>query len=154
MAAERMLTLYEAACAAYGVGSGQIDLEEGVGIDGGLTGRHHAVSRQNSIGSSPSQALRCGPGENPVRYNTDIVCLKGEMMLGQMKLEDSEARMLARVLLSRRLLKMGALLEELKGIIEGLWNENWAQLTDTLRTCEVSITGTIDKVVVLVGQLR
>jgi hypothetical protein len=159
MVADRVLALYDAACVTYGIvhsdgasGYGSATASAiTITASGGAGGGAGGSGAANAPGSS--QALR-SDGHATVSAARQIVCLKSDMVLGQLELEDSDARLLARALLSRRLLRLGTLLEDLKEIVVGLWSENWAQQADTLRACEASISATIDRLVTLVGQLR
>jgi hypothetical protein len=152
MAADRVLALYDAACATYGIAH-----NDGAGAYVSATASAATIATPGGVGAGggggaieASQVALRGDGPASARQ---IVCLKSDVVLGQLELEDLDARLLARALLSRRLLRLGALLEDLKEIVVGLWSENQAQ-ADTLRACEVSISATIDRLVTLVGQLR
>lgn len=128
MVAEQVLALYEVACSTYAISQ----------LDSG-TGDHP------------------GPGysAHATRPSTDRwVCQKSRMMLGQLELEEHDAKLLARVLLNRDLQKLGVLLEDLTEMVGELWSETWAQQTGTLRACEASISLTMEKLMILISQLR
>lgn len=155
MVADRVLALYEAACAAYGIAPNDVVTATAV-----IASSNSTASGSGSSGGAAVMAARDAADEGRTSANSarspraesrQVVCLKSDMVLGQLELEESDARLLARTLLNRRLLRLGALLEDLKEIVVEL---NWAQQTDMLRACEKSITGTIDRLVTLVGQFR
>lgn len=137
MVAERILALYEAACSTYAI----TQLDSGMG------------SREDSPRSSSSVALHARRPV-PESHPQQIVCLKSKMTFGKMELEGSNAKLLARILLSRSLLKLVTFLEDLKEVIEKLWNKDCAHQTDTLKACETSIACVMDKLIVLIGEIR
>lgn len=75
-------------------------------------------------------------------------------MLGQLGPEGNDAKLLARILLNRDLQKLGVLLENLKEMVGELWSETWARQTGTLQACEASISLTMEKLMILISQLR
>ena len=137
MAAERVLAFYEAACLTYGIT--QLDSEMSSHQEGPPT-------------SSPVSFHARRPGLDCVPQQ--VMCLKSNMKLGRMDLEGSNAKSLVRSLLSRRLLKLCTLLEDLKDTIGDLWHMDWAQQTNILKTCERSTACIIDKLVILIGEIR
>ena len=138
MAAERIIALYEAACLTYGI----THLDSGMG--------NHEDRQQSSSSVSLHSRRAIGMESSP----RQVMCLKSKMRFGKMELDGSNATLLVRTLLSRRLLKLCALLGDLKEMIEKLWHKDWAQQTDALKACERSTTFILDKVVVLIGEVR
>ena len=138
MAAERLIALYEAACLTYGI----------IHLDSGMS-RHG-----DGQVSSSSTSLHSRRASGIEKFSRQVMCLKSEMRLGTMELDGSNAALLVRFLLSRRLLKLCALLGDLKEMIEKLWHKDWAQQTDALKVCERSTTFIMDKVMVLIGEIR
>jgi hypothetical protein len=131
-AAERMLILYTAACEAYGLAGG---MEEGTGTAGaGLNARFH------------------GSLDVAQTSTEQVVCVHSGMKLGQLALEGEDAKLLARVLLSRSLVKFGALLEDqnvLASCGSDMTNQN-----SVLGACEASIAETMEKLTILAGLIR
>ena len=136
VAAERTLTLFEAACATYAV----------THLDSGMS-THQNDPRNTSVSL---QGRRLGLEDSPKH----VVCLKSKMTFGTMEIDGTNAKLLARVLLSRSLLKLCSLLSDLKGTIGKLWDQEWAQQTDILKACETSIAGITDKLIILIGEIR
>ena len=87
-------------------------------------------------------------------FPLQVVCLKSTMKFGEMELDGNSAKLFVRTLLNRRLLKLCALLRDLVALTEKLWRKACAPQTDTLKACERSTTFTMDKVVVLIGEVR
>jgi len=106
-----------------------------------------------SQGAQPAATLSAGAGAG-TGSNNSVVCRTSKMTWGDVELQGEDARLLAKVLLRRRLTSLGALLGELREILAGVWNKNWAQQTDSFRACEASLMASMDKLVTLVGQLR
>lgn len=138
MAAERIFALYEAACLTYGITQS----------DPGMSS--HRDSPQNSSQISFHNRRASGMGSFPQQ----VVCLKSTMRFGEMELDENTAKLLVRTLLSRRLLKLCALLGDLKELIEKLRHKDWAQQTDALKACERSTVFMVNKVLVLIGEIR
>ena len=137
-AAERILALYEAACLTYGITQ----------VDSGMSS--HRESPQSSSSISFHTKGMSGTEASPQQ----LLCVKSTMKFGQMELNGNYAKLLVRILLSRRLLKLCSLLEDLKQSIRRLRREDGAQHTDILKVCERSTNFTMDKVVVLIGEIR
>jgi hypothetical protein len=76
------------------------------------------------------------------------------MRWGNAELDWGDARLLAKVLLRRRLMSLGAHLEELREMLARIWHIDWTRQTDMLRTCESSISSAMYKLTVLIGQLE
>ena len=138
MAAERILALYEAACLTYGITQ----------LDSGMSSHR---DRPQSLSPTSFHSRRTSGVES---FPQQVVCLKSTLKFGEMELEGNNAKLLVRTLLSRRLLKLCALLGDLKELTEKLWQNDWAQQTDALKASERSTTFMMDKVVVLIGEIR
>ncbi len=138
MAAERIFALCEAACLTYGITQ----------LDSGMSSHRDSPQSSSPISLHPRRT------SGMESFSPQVVCLKSTMKLGKMELDGNDAKLFVRTLLSRRLLKLCALLEELKELAEKLWHKDWAQQTDALKACERSTTFTMDKVVVLIGEIR
>ena len=138
MAAERVLALFEAASVTYGVV--QSDSEMSNDQDGGQSSSPLSLHtrRLSGLESVPQQ----------------VVCLKSTMKFVKMELDASNAKLFVKVLLSRRLLKLCSLLEDLKEVIGRLWHKDWAQQTNTLKACQTSTAFIMDRLVVLIGEIR
>ena len=138
MAAERIFALYEAACLTYGITQ----------VDSGMS------NHRDSPHSSSPIYLHTRRPSGIESFPKQVVCLKSTMKFGKMELDGNDAKMLVRSLLSRRLLKLCALLGELKELTDKLWHKDWAQQTDTLKACERSTSFAVDQVVALIGDIN
>ena len=135
--AERILALYEAACSTYAIT--QPDSAMGSGEGSPRSPSSVALHARRPVPQSPPHQL---------------VCLKSKMTFGKMELEGPNAKLLARILLSRSLLKLMTLLEDLKEMIEKLWNNDCAHQADILKACGTSTATVMDKLIVLIGEIR
>ena len=138
MAAEKIFALCEAACLTYGI----------TRLDSGMS------SHRDSPQSSSPFSLHIGRTRGIESFPKEVVCLKSTMRFGKLELEGDNATLLVRSLLSRRLLKLCALLGDLKELTPKLWQNDWARQTDTLKACERSATFTLDQVVALIGDIN
>nr|QTE76011.1 ScyR11 [Scytalidium album] len=130
--AEQVLGVYEAAGLAYDIASSSSSSPDYAGDD------------DAGVEMSERQSKEAG----------ELTCEKSEMRIGQLELEGREAKLLARVVLKRRVAKLGGLLEELKEVASELWGEGWTQGTGTLRVVEERIGGVMERLVNLLGMLR
>lgn len=138
MAAERIFALCEAACLTYGI-----------------TQLYSAISGHRDTPQSLSPiSLHNGRTNGMESFPQQVVCLKSTMKFGEMELDGNSAKLLVRTLLSRRLLKLCGLLRDVIELTEKLQHKDWAQQTDTLKACRRSTTLTMDKAVVLIGEIR
>ena len=138
MAAERVLALFEAACVTYGVV--QSDFGIGNDPDGGHDFSPSSLhSRRLSELNSVAQP---------------VICLKSTMKFGQMELNGSNAKLFVKALLNRRLLKLYSLLENLRKVIGRLWHKEWAQQTNNLKTWQTSTGFILDRLFVLIGEVK
>ena len=71
-----------------------------------------------------------------------------------MDLDGSNAKLFVRALLSRRLLKLYSLLEDLQKVTSRPWHKDWAQQTNTLKAWQTSTGLSLDRLLVLIGQVR
>ena len=135
--AERTLALYRAACSTYAIT--QADSEMGSSEGCPRSSSSVALHSVRPVTQSPSHQL---------------VCLKSKMTFGKMELEGANAKLLARILMSRSLLKLVTLVEDIKEMIEKLWNNDYAHQTDILKACGASIASVMDKLIILIGEIR
>nr|ULT85508.1 maleidride-like protein [Wicklowia aquatica] len=137
-AAERMLILYTAACETYGLAGGMEEDTETVGS--GLNARFRG-SLPPAVGV-----------DSPHTSTEQVVCVHSPMKLGQLVLEGEGAKLLARVLLSRSLVKFGALLEDQN--ILALYGPDMTNQNSVLGACGASIAETMEKLMILAGLIR
>lgn len=83
-----------------------------------------------------------------------VVCLKSIMRFGQTDLDGSNVKLFVKALLSRWLLKLYPLLEDLQKVTSRLWHKDWAQQTNILKAWRTSTGFILDRLPVLIGQVR
>jgi hypothetical protein len=127
--AEQVLTVYEAAGLAYGIIS---------------------FSSSPGYANDDDTGVEMGNSKETGRFT----CVKSGMRLGELELEGEEAKLLARVVLRKGVMKLGRLLEELRDVVSELWGEGWAQRTGILRVVEERVGGVMERLVMLLGMLR
>ena len=137
LVAERILALYQAACSTYAITQPESEMGSGEGCP----------RRSSSVVLHAGRPVTQSPPHQ-------LVCLKSKMTFGKMELEGPNAKLLARILLSRSLLKLVTLVEDIKEMIEKLWNNDYAHQTDVLKGCGASIASVMDKLIILVGEIR
>ncbi|EMD85573.1 hypothetical protein COCC4DRAFT_151705 [Bipolaris maydis ATCC 48331] len=135
-AAERLLTLYTAICKAYGLSEKQLDP-----TDKGLDTHPHESTSSAKGSTATTQTDTASP-----------VCAHSMMKFGKLSLEGDDASLLAHVLLSRSLVRLGELLENYTCLAFGDNNTN--NKDNTLVACESSLVETMERLILLVAQVK
>nr|ASK38701.1 hypothetical protein [Paecilomyces divaricatus] len=147
------LALYEGAFSAYALGEGDLRSPERLGT--GRRSRSSTLSLPRPPGSSSDGADGLASADDfPGTMNGPPVCCTSPMTWGDIEIHEEDAQLLAGMLLRRRLADLGALIGELKLILENVWHRNRPQQSFSLQECEDSLMVSMDRLVTLVGLLR
>ncbi|EUC30028.1 hypothetical protein COCVIDRAFT_107069 [Bipolaris victoriae FI3] len=135
-AAERLLTLYTAVCKAYGLSEKQFD------------------PPGNRLDAHPHESTSSAEGATATTQTgtTYPVCAHSMMKFGKLSLEGDDARLLAHVLLSRSLVRLGELLESYTCLAFG--DNTITSKDDVVVACESSLVETMEKLTLLVAQVK
>ena len=92
--------------------------------------------------------------DNELNANEDAICRMSRMTWGSIELQGEDAQLLAKVLLRRRLVGLRARMGEVRKLFGNVWSKTRTQQSDQVQECEASLEASMDKLVILVGQLR
>jgi len=149
--AASLLNFYEAALSCYSLTKSEESAQvagHGATSIASRTPSHHTLS---VISLSKTEQASLGPLTVPSASRS---CVPSEMILGDLTLEKSEARVLAEQLLGDCLLHLDSGLEEVKGMVDDQLQDYKWHANPRLIACDDLIVKTMNRLAILIGQLR
>lgn len=144
--AEQLLSLFKASYQTYSICEEDLGLEN-TAID--------TLSPPSSQAKPDMEKLDHMSETGTTSSLQSFICIQSHMTLGQLTLDTTESRLLAAQLIVEGLSRINGLLEGLRDLVVDQWSgSGWNQLSKGLLATDALINLTIERSVILVGQVK